>query len=83
MREIFAWQRNLLSPESIDFIARHGHGLICLTMNEEMADRLQLKQMVQDNQGAFGTAFTVSIEARNGITTGISAANRATTIMPV
>jgi len=53
--------------------------LICLTLNEETADKLNLKPMVQDNQARFGTAFTVSIEARHGITTGISAADRATT----
>jgi len=45
--------------------------LICLTLNEEIADKLHLKQMVQDNQARFGTAFTVSIEARHGVTTGI------------
>jgi 3,4-dihydroxy 2-butanone 4-phosphate synthase / GTP cyclohydrolase II len=69
------------TPEAINFMAMHGRGLICLTMTEDMADRLNLKQMVQDNKARFGTAFTVSIEARNGVTTGISAADRATTIM--
>jgi 3,4-dihydroxy 2-butanone 4-phosphate synthase/GTP cyclohydrolase II len=69
------------TPQSINFMARHGRGLICLTMTEEMADRLHLKQMVQENKARFGTAFTISIEARNGVTTGISAADRATTIM--
>jgi 3,4-dihydroxy 2-butanone 4-phosphate synthase / GTP cyclohydrolase II len=68
------------SPETINFMARYGRGLICLTLNEEMADKLNLKQMVQDNKARFGTAFTISIEARNGVTTGISAADRATTI---
>lgn len=61
-------------------MARYGRGLICLTLNEDMADKLHLKQMVQDNQCRFGTAFTISIEARHGVTTGISAADRATTI---
>ncbi len=69
-----------VSPDTINFMARYGRGLICLTLNEEIADKLQLKQMVQDNQARFGTAFTVSIEARHGVTTGISAADRATTI---
>ena len=69
-----------VTPETINFMARYGRGLICLTLNEEMADKLHLKQMVQDNQARFGTAFTISIEARHGVTTGISAADRATTI---
>jgi 3,4-dihydroxy 2-butanone 4-phosphate synthase/GTP cyclohydrolase II len=69
-----------ISPETINFMARYGRGLICLTLNEEIADKLSLKQMVQDNQARFGTAFTISIEARHGVTTGISAADRATTI---
>jgi 3,4-dihydroxy 2-butanone 4-phosphate synthase / GTP cyclohydrolase II len=69
-----------ISPETINFMARYGRGLICLTLNEEIADKLRLKQMVQDNQARFGTAFTVSIEARHGVSTGISAADRATTI---
>jgi 3,4-dihydroxy 2-butanone 4-phosphate synthase / GTP cyclohydrolase II len=69
-----------ISPETINFMARYGRGLICLTLNEEIADKLHLKQMVQDNQARFGTAFTVSIEARHGVSTGISAADRATTI---
>ncbi|MGA2525486.1 MAG: bifunctional 3,4-dihydroxy-2-butanone-4-phosphate synthase/GTP cyclohydrolase II [Smithellaceae bacterium] len=67
-------------PEMINFMARYGRGLICLTLNEELADKLNLKQMVRDNKARFGTAFTISIEARNGVTTGISAADRATTI---
>jgi 3,4-dihydroxy 2-butanone 4-phosphate synthase / GTP cyclohydrolase II len=68
------------TPEAINFMARHGRGLICLTLTEDMADRLHLKPMVQDNKARFGTAFTISIEARNGVTTGISAADRAVTI---
>jgi 3,4-dihydroxy 2-butanone 4-phosphate synthase/GTP cyclohydrolase II len=70
-----------VSPEAINFMARYGRGLICLTLNEELADKLNLQPMVQDNKARFGTAFTISIEARNGVTTGISAADRATTIM--
>jgi 3,4-dihydroxy 2-butanone 4-phosphate synthase/GTP cyclohydrolase II len=69
-----------VSPETINFMARYGRGLICLSLSEEMADRLKLQPMVQENKARFGTAFTVSIEARNGVTTGISAADRATTI---
>ena len=69
-----------ITPESINFMARHGRGLICLTLSDEIADRLQLPLMVRRNESRFGTAFTVSIEARKGVTTGISAADRATTI---
>lgn len=68
------------TPESINFMARYGRGLICLSLNDEMAERLELPLMVRKNQSRFGTAFTVSIEARKGVTTGISAADRATTI---
>ncbi|OPY17932.1 MAG: Riboflavin biosynthesis protein RibBA [Syntrophus sp. PtaB.Bin075] len=69
-----------VSPDAINFMAKYGRGLICLTLNEEQAEKLNLPMMVQDNQSRFGTAFTVSIEARCGVTTGISAADRATTI---
>ncbi|MDI6725386.1 MAG: bifunctional 3,4-dihydroxy-2-butanone-4-phosphate synthase/GTP cyclohydrolase II [Smithellaceae bacterium] len=69
-----------VTPEAINFMARYGRGLICLTLSEEIADNLNLHPMVRDNQSAYGTAFTVSIEAKRGITTGISAADRATTI---
>ncbi len=68
------------TPESINFMAKHGRGLICLSLDDEMAERLELPLMVRKNQSRFGTAFTVSIEARKGVTTGISAADRATTI---
>lgn len=61
-------------------MAREGCGLICLSMTEERADFLDLPMMVQDNTSSFGTAFTVSIEAKRGVTTGISAADRAQTI---
>jgi len=69
-----------VSPESVNFMARYGRGLICLSLSEEMADKLKLQPMVQENKARFGTAFTISIEARNGVTTGISTADRATTI---
>ena len=69
-----------VSAQTINFMARNGRGLICLTLSEEIADKLNLKPMVQENKARFGTAFTVSIEARDGVTTGISAADRATTI---
>jgi len=70
----------LATPEAINFMAREGRGLICLTLTEERADHLQLPPMVADNTASFGTAFTVSIEAKRGVTTGISAADRARTI---
>ena len=70
----------LVTPEAINFMAKHGRGLICLTLTEEKADQLQLPPMVRDNTSPFSTAFTVSIEARRGVTTGISAQDRATTI---
>ncbi len=69
-----------VTPEAINFMARQGRGLICLSITEEKALALQLPPMVHDNSSAFGTAFTVSIEARRGVTTGISAHDRATTI---
>jgi 3,4-dihydroxy 2-butanone 4-phosphate synthase/GTP cyclohydrolase II len=69
-----------VTPEAVNFMARHGRGLICLTLTEENADKLRLMPMVRDNRSSFGTAFTVSIEAKRGVTTGISAADRATTI---
>jgi 3,4-dihydroxy 2-butanone 4-phosphate synthase/GTP cyclohydrolase II len=69
-----------VTPEAINFMARHGRGLICLSITEEKARQLQLPPMVTDNTSSFGTAFTVSIEARRGVSTGISAHDRATTI---
>lgn len=69
------------TPEIINFMATHGRGLICLPMAPEWVDKLQLSMMSSNNQSKFGTAFTVSIEARQGVTTGISAADRATTIL--
>jgi len=68
------------TPEAINFMARYGRGLICLTLTEERADALRLVPMTQDNTSRFGTAFTESIEAREGVTTGISAADRARTV---
>ena len=68
------------TPEAINFMAKYGRGLICLTMTEERADFLRLAPMVQENSSRFGTAFTETIEAREGVTTGISAADRAHTI---
>ncbi len=70
----------LVTPEAINFMAKEGRGLICLSLTEDRADHLGLPLMVQDNSSSFGTAFTISIEARRGVTTGISAADRATTI---
>ncbi len=70
----------LATPERINFMAREGRGLICLSLTEERADELELPLMVSENSSSFGTAFTVSIEARQGVTTGISAADRAHTI---
>ncbi|OUD15217.1 bifunctional 3,4-dihydroxy-2-butanone-4-phosphate synthase/GTP cyclohydrolase II [Thioflexithrix psekupsensis] len=67
-------------PEDINFMARYGRGLICLTLTPEHCRQLQLPLMVSDNQAAYATNFTVSIEAARGVTTGISAADRATTI---
>jgi 3,4-dihydroxy 2-butanone 4-phosphate synthase/GTP cyclohydrolase II len=69
-----------VTPEAINFMARYGRGLICLTLTEERADHLRLFPMTQQNTSRFGTAFTETIEAREGVTTGISAADRAQTI---
>ncbi|MBS1122429.1 MAG: 3,4-dihydroxy-2-butanone 4-phosphate synthase [Deltaproteobacteria bacterium] len=69
-----------VTPEHINFMATHARGLICLAMDDSMIDKLELPMMVRDNQASLGTAFTVSIEARQGVSTGISARDRATTI---
>ncbi|HUN86174.1 MAG TPA: 3,4-dihydroxy-2-butanone-4-phosphate synthase [Terracidiphilus sp.] len=69
-----------VTPEAINFMARYGRGLICLTLTEERADYLRLFPMTQHNSSRFGTAFTETIEAREGVTTGISAADRAHTV---
>ncbi len=68
------------TPEAVNFMARFGRGLICLTLTEERADYLRLGPMTSENTSRFGTAFTESIEAREGVTTGISAADRAHTM---
>ena len=69
-----------VTPESINFMATYGKGLICISLTEERCDELNLVQMASDNTCKFGTAFTVSVEAREGVTTGISAYDRAKTI---
>ncbi|MDR0354389.1 MAG: bifunctional 3,4-dihydroxy-2-butanone-4-phosphate synthase/GTP cyclohydrolase II [Deltaproteobacteria bacterium] len=71
----------LATPEAINFMVTHARGLVCLTMTAEKIDQLKLPQMSSDNRSPFQTAFTVSIEARVGVTTGISAADRAKTIL--
>ncbi|WP_096671234.1 bifunctional 3,4-dihydroxy-2-butanone-4-phosphate synthase/GTP cyclohydrolase II [Polaromonas sp. AET17H-212] len=69
-----------VTPEAINFMARYGRGLICLTLTRERCEMLQLPPMVTRNGGKYSTAFTVSIEAAEGVTTGISAADRARTV---
>ncbi|MGD2010155.1 MAG: 3,4-dihydroxy-2-butanone-4-phosphate synthase, partial [Desulfobacterales bacterium] len=69
-----------VTPEAINFMAKYGRGLVCLAMSNAMIDKLDLPMMVDNNTSAFQTGFTVSIEARCGVTTGISAADRARTI---
>ena len=69
-----------VTPEAINFMAKYGRGLICLTLTEERCKQLGLKLMVQDNRSPYETAFTTSIEAARGVTTGISAHDRAQTV---
>ncbi len=69
-----------VTPEAINFMATHGRGLICLTLSGDIVDQLQLPMMVNDNRSPYGTGFTISIEARTGVSTGISAADRARTV---
>src|SRR6056297_3264021 len=69
-----------ITPEAINFMAKYGRGLICMAMAPEKVEQLDLPMMTQRNTSKFGTAFTVSIEASEGVTTGISAADRAKTI---
>jgi len=69
-----------VTPEAVNFMAKHGRGLICLTLTRERCQQLNLPLMVRDNGTSMGTNFTVSIEAASGVTTGISAADRALTI---
>ncbi len=71
---------DFVTPEKINFMAKHGRGLICMPITEAHARRLKLPPMVADNRSVHGTAFTVSIEAASGVTTGISAADRALTV---
>src|SRR5262250_2164734 len=70
-----------VTPEAINFMAKYGRGLICLALTEERIGALGLTMMVAENRAPLGTAFTVSIDARRGIRHGISAADRATTIL--
>jgi 3,4-dihydroxy 2-butanone 4-phosphate synthase/GTP cyclohydrolase II len=69
-----------VTPEAINFMAKYGRGLICLSMTEKRLNELRIPMMVSDNTSRFQTAFTISIDARKGVTTGISAADRSTTI---
>ncbi len=69
-----------VTPEDINFMATHGRGLICLAMSPDIVEQLDLPMMVANNQSPYGTGFTISIEARTGVSTGISAADRARTI---
>ncbi|MEO1171294.1 MAG: 3,4-dihydroxy-2-butanone-4-phosphate synthase [Myxococcota bacterium] len=69
-----------VTPEAVNFMAKEGRGLICLALDEERIQKLELPMMVDETGGGFGTAFTVSVEAASGVTTGISAADRAHTI---
>jgi 3,4-dihydroxy 2-butanone 4-phosphate synthase/GTP cyclohydrolase II len=69
------------TPEKINFMATHGKGLICIAIEGKRLDELHIPQMVSDNSSRFNTAFTVSVEAREGTTTGISASDRATTVL--
>jgi 3,4-dihydroxy 2-butanone 4-phosphate synthase/GTP cyclohydrolase II len=70
-----------VTPEAINFMAKYGRGLICLTLTEVEAERLKLSMMVPENSAPLGTAFTVSIDAKTGVSTGISAQDRAQTIL--
>ena len=71
----------LVTADIVNFMAKYGRGLICLTLTKEKCRELDLKQMTSSNESSNKTAFTVSIEAKDGITTGISAQDRATTIL--
>src|SRR6266498_4477579 len=69
-----------ITPEAINFMAKHGRGLICLALTEERCNELDLPLMVENNTSPYGTAFTVSVEARGRVTTGISAHDRCETV---
>src|SRR5438045_7317780 len=71
---------DFVTPEAINFMATHARGLVCLTLTEERCRQLNLPLMVRENGTSMGTAFTVTIEAASGVTTGISAADRARTV---
>ena len=71
---------DFVTPEAINFMAKHARGLVCLTVTQERCDQLGLAPMTRDNRSSFNTAFTTSIEAATGVTTGISAFDRARTI---
>jgi len=79
----FVMAAETVTPEAVNFMATHGRGLICVALTPERVEDLQLPPMVTENTAAFGTAFTVSVDARRGITTGISAKDRAVTIRTV
>ncbi len=68
------------TPEAVNFMTKEARGLICLCLTEERCDELGLRQMTERNETPYGTAFTVSVEAREGVTTGISAPDRSRTI---
>jgi len=70
-----------ITPEAVNFMAKYGRGLICLSLTEEHVEKLKIPLMVEDNTSAFQTAFTISIDAKEGTTTGISAEDRSTTIL--
>lgn len=72
-----------VTPKTVNFMTKYGRGLICLALEEKIVEKLELPMMVSQNRSKFGTAFTVSIEAKEGITTGISAFDRAQTIQTV
>ncbi len=76
-----AMAAELVTPEAINFMARYGRGLICLALDEKRLRKIHIPLMVSENTSPLGTAFTVSVDAREGVTTGISAADRATTIL--
>ncbi|MBK9070374.1 MAG: 3,4-dihydroxy-2-butanone-4-phosphate synthase [Myxococcales bacterium] len=77
----FVMAASKVTPEAINFMATYGRGLICLAVDGATVDKLELPMMVRENRASMGTAFTVSIEARHGVSTGISAKDRATTIL--
>ena len=76
----FCMAAEKVTPEAVNFMAKNGRGLICLSLSRQKADQLDLPPMVDNNTSRYGTGFTVSIDARHGVTGGVSAADRATTI---